>query len=557
MEEQAYRIRQRLGLSRRALTLTAAAGAAALLASCKTGKTASRTSGAGTKTASPAYGGQLNLAIKFDTVSFDPSKTPNHVPTQQVLALAADSLLGFKSGPNVQYSEISVEPRLAQRWEAPDAQTYIFHLRPDVKFANLPPVAGRTMTAQDVQWTYEYLTRLGDFKSLPPSPESQVFVGLARVDAPDTTTTVMNLKQPFAPFLTYAALPDGSILPREIFDQDGSFSKRLIGTGAWLWDDRASQKGAQEVYRKNPQYFVAGRPYIDQINRLVLPEDATIDAAFRSRQVDILDYSGISSDTADQMKKTLPGIVAYEYLQGQPARLYINVSKPPLDDVRIRRAIALAVDRDEILRAVVKGRGQWALAGSTPGLFSPDETRQILRRDPAQAKQLVSAAGYANGVSVELLYPSSSEGNALVTLVQLFQSQLKQANINIDLKGFDETTLGTRRKASDFQMNISNKAPFSDLDDYLYRDFAPTSSGDYGKVNDPELTSLLEAQRRETDTAKRKALWRQAVQRIADQAWSIAFFFPEAVNLWWPRLRDYAPNAGSVGEPVRNSWLLS
>ena len=549
-----YRLTRRSALG--GLGMAAGSVATIVLAGCASRKSGvSKGSASAGKAGTPKYGGQVNLSTPFEITSFDPTVSPDPQEASKILSLTNDPLLGFKAGPNVPYNELDLEPRLAERWEQPDAQTYIFHLRPGLKFADVPPVNGRPVTSADAQWTFEYATRMGSFKSLPPSHKGQFFQGLDQVVTPDASTVRMHLTHPFAPFLSYAATPYGSILPYEIFDQDGNFNKRIVGTGPWQFDPGASQKGARQVFKKNAAYFLPGRPYIDQVNRLILPDNATVNSAFQARQVGILDYNGLSFDTVEQMKKAVPTAVSYDYLRPGPDQFFINATRPPLRDLRVRRALALSVDHEELLRTILKGRGAAALTGSIPGVFTPEETKQILKHDPAQARQLLRAAGYANGLDLELVYPGSKYGEASVAECQLVQAQLKQGGINLVLHSLDSATEGSRKHSDDFQLDYGMLDIQVDIDSYLYGFFDPKSGNNYSKVDDPELTPLLEAQRRETDPAKRSQLWRQAIQRINDQAWAVAFLYRQQTDLWWPYLKNYAPNWGWTTEPLSNSWL--
>ena len=550
------RLRSTLVGRRRLLGSTAAV--AAFLAACSgrgqsgVSRKTSNAGGAG----NPKYGGQINLATNFDLPSFDIGGS-DPKQTAQILLFTNDTLLGFKSGQQMKYTDLVLEPRLAERWEAPDAQTYTFHLRPAVKFANLAPVNGRACTSADVKWTFEYLSSRSPFKGQAKHPMAELLQGLDRIDTPDDQTVVAHFSEPFAPFLSYAAIPELSILPHEIQEQDGDFGKRMVGTGPWQFDPSASQKGARQFFKKNPDYYMPGRPYIDTINQLILPEDSTAEAAFRTKQVDILDHNGLTLQTVQQIKKALPDVVEYDYLSPSGGLLYINVTKPPMNDVRIRRAFSLCVDRDAMIQSLADGKGEWALAGSIPGLFTAAEARQILKPDPAQAKQLVAAAGYPDGVDIELMYPGAKYGQVYVSLIQLLQQQVRKGGINLSLESLDAPTEGVRKHKGDFQIDIAPKDVLVDLDDYLYGVYDPNSAHNFGKVNDAELTSLLEAQRREPDLAKRKDVWRQAIRRIADQAWGVAFFYPQTALAWWSHLKNYGPNwgSGTGGEPVTNSWL--
>ena len=553
---KAARFRRRGALRLASVT----AGATALIAACggraPAGKSPSKGTAAG-RPGKPRYGGQLNLAQKADPETLDPSS--KRTPAAQTMSLTNDSLLGFKAGPDIKYEDVVLQPALAERWELPDAQTFVFHLRPNVHFANLPPVNGRLLSAADVKWSYEYYARLGEFKGLPPAPVEATFQGLDRVDTPDASTVSMHFSQPNAAFLGYNASEWSAILAHEIHDQDGDFSKRATGTGPWQIDAAETRRGERWTFKKNPTYYISDRPYIDQVNWLVLADDATTNAAFQTKQIDMLDYSGLTSDTVERLKSARPDAVHYEYLSAEGKHVYLNVSKPPLNDDRVRKALGLAINRDEFIRVLSQGKGQWALAGATPGLFTDQETRQILQYDPAQAKQLLSQAGYSSGVEIEFMYPGEKYGQALVTAIQLIQSQAKSVGLNIQLKSVTPGDDGKLRRTSNFQMTATPNGFQEPLDvgASVYALFHPKSSNNYGKVNDPKLTAMLDAQRQELDPKKRLQIIRDAVRYANEMVWAFDLYHGTGYSLWQPLIQNYAPNfgPGERGYPIINTWL--
>ena len=543
---------------RRVLSLAAAAaGSASLGAACGSRKAGSPTAPAAAQNGKPKYGGQLNLAVVDDPGnggSFDPAN--KRTDGTFILGTTNNSLLGFKLGSDVKYTDVTIQPELAARWEVPDALTYTFHLQPGVQFANVAPVNGRQMTSEDVKWTYEYLSGTGALKGVAPKGAASLFTGLQSIETPDPSTVVVRFKDSFAPFLTYVATDFTPILAHEIHDQDGTFSKRLAGTGPFQLDTAATEPGKRWVWKKNATYFQKGLPYLDQINWLVVPDDATQEAAFETKQVDILTLgtANLTLDTVEQVKKVSPGIFVYDYPDRASNYFYMNVSKPPLDDARVRQAIGLSINRDEFIKTFGHGSGQWALAASQPGLFTDQETKQILKYDVTQAKQLVAASGHASGVDVELVFRKSSD--KLVALLQLLQAQLKQSGINLKLTQVETGVDSERRRTGDYQLATTADPPGEspDSDSVLYPLFYPNDPGNRGRVNDPELTPLLVAQRREVDPAKRKELIRQAIRRINEVPWSFALYYGTTYEAWWPYFKNYAPNT-AIDHRVNFSWL--
>jgi peptide/nickel transport system substrate-binding protein len=421
-------------------------------------------------------------------------------------------------------------------------------------------VNGRAVDSSDAKWTIEYLSRTGSIKDagIPPSLNAPMFTGIDSVTTPDPTTFVVRFGEPFIPFLSYLGLEWNPLLAHEVFDQDGNFSNRLVGTGPWQLDLSASQKGTRWVYKRNPTYFLPGRPHADQLNYLVLRDDATRYAAFQAGQVDFAPGSDVGdlqdANTAQQIKKDNPKAIAFDYLATGGGHLYENVRKPPLSDVRVRRALAFSINHDEFIKVFAGGSGDWAISGAPEGLFTQDEIKKISPYDPQQAKQLLAAAGYANGVDLDF-FLTNDRGQAFVNTVQLLQSQFKQTGINMTIKPTDRATVGKNRQTGNFQLDYDLKTLDSDLDSYLFQTFYSKSAGNYAGIDDSQLDSLLLAERREVDAAKRRDIFRQIAQRIADQAWSAAFFRGGAYAFWKPSVQNFSMNFCHRCLPLRDAWV--
>jgi peptide/nickel transport system substrate-binding protein len=532
---------------RRSLQVLGAGAGTGVLAACGSRNGSSQKAAAPARGGQPRSGGQITLADAYDASTYDPATKLAEVG--RIMAWTNDSLLGFKSGSDVPYDHQEVIPALAARYEQPDAQTYTMHLQPGATFANLAPVNGRPLTPVDVKFTYEYLARNGQFAGgrLTPSSAAPMLGGLDRVETPDASIVQIHFAQPYAPFLNYAASQWLPILAHEIFDADGDFSKRVVGTGPFQMDVTASQRDSRWVYKRNAAYYQKGLPYADQVVDLTLAQNASQDAAFQTKQIDILDYTGLTAERVQQLQKSLPGAMSNSHLDSQGYVIYMNVSKPPLDDVRIRQALGLAIDRDEFIQTFSGGKGEWALAGANPGMFTHDEITQILKRDPAQARQLVQAAGYANGVDIEFIY-ATSYGDLFVSLLQLLQSQWKKAGLNVTLKGLEHASETGRRRSGDYQLGMTPRGQGVPIepDSSVYGMFYPGSTDNQGRVNDPQLTPLLDAQRRELDSTKRLDILRQAIRRINEVPWCLAVFWGTSYDLHQSYVRNFARNISDV-----------
>jgi peptide/nickel transport system substrate-binding protein len=534
-----------------------AGGAGLALAACGTSTQSGPSSRSQGTTGQPRLGGTLNYPITADPYNWDPSYAGAGGAASSGYHLAYNTVLGYKHGSGVAYDDLTLQPELASSWEVPDAQTFIFHLRKGVKFANLPPVNGRELVADDLKFSLDYASRSGSLaaRDLPIGQYATYFEGMSGVETPDASTAKVTFKTPFVPFVNYMASSYVPVVPHEIFDQDGHFKDQVVGTGPFQLDKGSSQPGNKWVWKKNPTYWDTGKPYIDQVNWLLVKDDASAQAAFQTKQLDLLD-TDLDLTSIESLTRANPAIVKYEAVAATPVHIYMSV-KPgsPLADLRLRQAIGLAIDRDEFLKTLYNGKGGWPMAAAFPDTYGQAEIHSLLKRDLTQAKQLVAAAGYPNGVDIEMNYPGNYFGQIYITAIQLLQSQLKQAGINLRFTSQTYETFSTLRKQHNFIINVTSKAVSGDIDSYLYSSFYPGSRDNYTEVNDPQLTPLLVAQRQETDANKRREICREAVKRInVDQVWALGIYYGLVWALWQPRLQNYAPHFAQT-LTLDTAWL--
>lgn len=547
---------------RRVLGSAGGAGSGALLAACG-GRSASTGSKGGPSAAKsagqPKAGGSINVWEPHDPFDFDVTYLGKNENNVEGVQHAYSTLIRFKSGPGIDYNTLSVEPALAEKWETPDDQTYTFHLRPGVKFADLAPVNGRDLVAEDVKFSYEYETRTGQFadKKLAPAQNAWMFSGMNSIQTPDARTVVITFDQPYTPFLNYIAYPFNPIMAHEIYEQDGHFKDHIVGTGAFQLDVSASQKGSRWLWKRNPTYWEQGYPLLDSVNWLVVADDAAARAAFQTRQLDV--YPGASTTvdlpTLNQLKQQRPDATLETYINPAPIHLYMQTKTKPLDDLRVRQAISLSLDRDEWIQTFTSGKGGYALAGAFTDTYTQDEIKGMLKTDQAQAKQLLSAAGYANSVDLEILTGGQAYGDVNVQQAQLLQAQLKRGGFNARITAVDKSEYLSRKQKQTFQLVFTGKDLAPDVDSYLTV-FDPAAVENYGGVDDPTLTNLIHQQRQEKDVAKRKVLVRQAAKRInVDQVWALALMYPVGGALWQARVQTYANNFGRRLWSVEHTWL--
>lgn len=506
----------------------------------------------------PKAGGTINVRVSGDPFDWDLTDRGKSQPMNGGQPLAYNSLLGFKTGPDVKYDERVLQGELAERWEvSSDAKRFTYHLRPGLKWANLPPVNGRDLTAADVKWAFEYWSRTGWAKGQQQGQYEWMYEGMEGIDTPDPRTVVVRFKDGFAPFLYYSAADLNPVVPKDIYEQDGHLHDRIVGSNAFQLDTAASQKGTRWVWQKNTNYWEPGRPYLDQVRWLVITDDAAARAAFQAKQLDIEGANGssLSTNDADMLRKANPTAQFTEYRNPAPEHVYLNTRLAPLNDIRVRKAVSLGVDRDEVLRVFTGGKGGYALAGAFPDTFTQEEIRGMLKYDPVEAKRLLAAAGHPNGVDIELQYPGKYFGDDYIQRIELLQAQLKKVGINLVFKSYEYADYSNQRRLGNFWISITNKYLEADVDSYVYI-WHPTHRSNYAGVKDDKLTAMLEAQRREPDVAKRNQIVRDAVKHISDNVYGLALFYDVRYQFWQPYVKGFHPNAGSTSTwPLINTWL--
>ena len=531
-------------------------GLAGLLVACGPTQQAAPLESTGSGANTPKMGGVLNT-VGEDFTDFDLVYQGKTIENARDHGLVYDRLLSFKKGPGVEFVSQILEPSLAERWEvSSDARTFTYYLRKGVKYANIAPVNGRELTAADVKWSMEYYSRTGEFadKKYPVSQMAAQYEGLDGIDMPDNYTVRVRFKEPFAPFLNYSASQWMPIVAKETFraDMNPPRINTLVGTGPYIYDLVDTQKDSRFVFSKNPTYWGGpNKPSLDKIRRLIIPDTSTQAAAFQTKQIDILTTPDMT--TADTIRRNNPQTATVDALDTLQIGLMTSQKRGgPLTDIRVRRAVSLAMDRDEFNKLSL-GRGTLALAGSFPGLFTEAETRALLRTDIDAAKRLLAEAGYGNGVTFEFL-PSGVAPDARNLLAQ---SQLKRAGIEVNFINLPREQNRAKLYPGDFDFFGLNggSGALGDADfDAQQFSYHSTSLQNWSKINDPELDKLLLAQRREIEPEKRREAQRAVVRRINDQAWNPGWVFAPKSTFWQPYVKGFGLHF-AVGQTDAFAWL--
>src|SRR6266851_2674624 len=381
----------------------------------------------------PKRGGVLTRASAWDPPVLDPRLT-NSVGLSQMATMVYNRLLRYPFADEAKNNtDLTLKGDLAESWEgSADFKTWTFKLRQGVKWHNVPPLNGRELVAADVKYCFEAYAKEG--------VQSFTFQEVEAIETPDKYTVRIHLKTPIVLFPQNVAEPITVLFSREVLEEDGDLKKRMIGTGPYLLKEHSRK--VRVVLARNPDYFDKGRPYVDEYVILSTPDAATRMAAFRTGQSDIIWLA--SPSEVETIRKTNPTAVVQSYHNTlAPFGVALAQDKPPFNDVRVRRAVSMAIDRQKQVDTLFEGHG---ISGwGVPYIYYQDKAPTLAQlgpwcqHRPAEAKKLLAEAGHPNGFETTLFYyeyfPQMS------SQVQLVQQDLKRnLNINVKITKLDYTT---------------------------------------------------------------------------------------------------------------------
>src|SRR6266581_1661827 len=305
---------------------------------------------------SPKRGGTLSLRL-WDPPHWDPHLTISY-KTHIAYSFTHSRLLKHKAGPGVQPGTFAIEGDLAESWTQPNETTYIFKLRKGVRWQNKPPVNGRELTADDVVFSVNH------FLTVKGNANAYMLKAVDKVEAPDKYTVKFTLKEPFVWFLDMLSNPHAvAIVAKEVLDKHGDFKKHetAIGTGPWMLD--SYRPNVALTYVRHPTYFLPGLPYIDRIEATVDEDNASRMAAFLSGKYDLgWEFPGTVNrvdwvQIKDTLKQKRSKLQTLEFPAPVMSHISMRTDQKPFNDVRVRHAMSLAIDRKAIIDAVFEGVG--------------------------------------------------------------------------------------------------------------------------------------------------------------------------------------------------------
>ena len=453
---------------------------------------------------------------------------------------------------------------LAESWETPDDTTIIFNIRQGVRWHDKAPMNSRLLTAKDVEYNWHRLLGLGKFSEAGPSP---VVGGLKpdnfeSITATDKYTVVFKLKEPdLRALLNLLAHWVAVIYPPEVIEQHGDYKdwRNTVGTGPYELTELVED--STRTWTKNPDYWAYDEkypenrlPYVDKVITLFMPDEATRLAALRTGTIDMLGTVGDSQlrsiDQIESLKRTDPEIEVWPFkYRSDQSFFFVGVHRPPWNDIRVRQAMQMAVDRETIVNTFYKGYGNATPQGyiandmpfGTPFEEWPEEVKKTYRYDPAGAEALLDAAGLTRGADgiryktrmayYERFDPSYAE---------LVAGYWRQIGVVIEIDaGMDWPTIvgATKGDQDTYRMTSASVAIRYRLPDHLWS--FHSDSGQHWSLKDPEYDALWDKANAVTTLEEQNRLGKEAIMYTTAKHSFVYGVETPQFQAWQPWVKGY------------------
>jgi peptide/nickel transport system substrate-binding protein len=463
----------------------------------------------------------LVMIIESSPTNLDP-RVGTDGQSERIYELIFDSLLRRDEHFNVQ-------PGLAERWETPDPLTYVFHLRNGVRFHD-----GRPLTSRDVKWTFDSL-----LQGKIPSTKSATYKYVSSVEAPDVSTVVFRLKEPFATLPWNVSEGAIGIVP---FGSGTEISANPMGSGPFRFVSAAQDQDV--VVARNESYWDE-KPKLSAVRFLVVPDETTRALELRKGSADIAS-NAFSADVAavlaqDKNLEVLraPGTI-YSYAA-------FNLRDPILQDVRVRQAVAYAIDRKPLIESLWRNQVRAADSILPPQSWAYSSDVPHYEHDPAKAAQLLDAAGYplTNGTRFHLTMKTSTDATTRL-MAAVLQQQLAESGIALEIRSFESATFQADVAKGAFQFYSlrwigGNQDP--DMFEAVFHSSKfPPNGANRGHYSNPRADALIDEGRRTLDPARRKAIYAELQTILATDLPYIHLWYLDNVVVHTRRVRGLTLN---------------
>jgi len=397
----------------------------------------------------PKRGGVFHVPVPGGVVNLNPYSQSG--ASSNIVYPTYDNLIGREEAPHTNWFELGqpLGPRLAERWERKDDNTYVFTLRKNVFWHD-----GQPFTAADVIHTVNYLK-----ENRGKVTDAARVLNMASVEAPDPLTVVIKTMRGNPDFLVDDILLI-EITPKHLADSGKTLETNLVGTGPFMLKDFDTTTGFRLT--RNERYWTPGLPYIDGIVGHSMSDRGTMIAAFAAGTIDAMNPEDkVQLETVQNLK---PDLNSDRFYGNYGYGLWFAIDQPPFSDIRVRKAVQLAIDRPDMIAKGAFGDGManppgglgWRKGISIPQdelLKLPGYNPATRQQDIAEAKRLLAEAGYANGFATKLSYGSYLTNPK--PIAEVAASQLNNFGIKITLVPLDRATNTQVERDNTYEMHTS------------------------------------------------------------------------------------------------------
>jgi peptide/nickel transport system substrate-binding protein len=492
-----------------ALKALAAVGAVAVIAACGSsgGSSSTATGGSGGSSSSgggtPQRGGNLVFAAVQDAQSMNATTVFDNNSIWIFEQIFQTLYTVTPDGKNV-------TPQLATGYKvSADKKTYRFTLRSGVKFSN-----GQAMTSKDVKFSIDQNRKAA-------KGWGYIDTAIKSVQAPSPQTVVVNLKYPWAPLLADLSLFANGVVPANYGgESETAFYTHPIGTGPFKWD--YWHKGSALRLVRNPVYWEKGKPYLDSITWTDVPNGNTRQQQLEGGQAQIDQFPAWS--TVTQLQSS-PTVNMNLFNSTQTNYLAFNEQRKPFQDVHVRRAISLAINRAALVKAVLFGHGKPANSIFPPQVPYYDPNAGGLQYNLAAAKKEMAKSSVPHGFSTTMLIGAGNSD--YLTISTIVQSELKPLGINVKIQQLDPNTANTDEQSLKYDMTLTLwTMDISDPDELATFAVDPKSGAQsfFTAYNNPAVVNATHQAERTLAHDQRQELYNTLQTKAAQDAF-MAFLY--------------------------------
>ncbi len=467
----------------------------------------------------PRAGGIISQRIATDPAPIDIHQTTTYTGVWPT-APCFNQLVQFDPS-KVSASPQDILPDLATKWEQPEPTTVVFTLKPSVKFHD-----GSDFTSEDVRATLDWIRRPPQGKT---SPRAGALASIDTVEAPDPLSVRVKLKQPTPSLLMNLASHYFAIAQAADLAANGEISPRLIGTGPFKL--KSYQRSNLLELEKNPTYHVQGRPYLDGLRWFIIPDYTTALTNFIAGQYQLFYDLAFKVSDQERVKSEL-GDRVETFLVPSTLRdpVFTNTRRKPYDDIRVRQAISLALDRDAAIKVVKEGaarrggymapKGAWAISEGDLKRYEGYDKPNI-----DKAKQLLTAAGVTG--PLEAVAPLRTDFKDQGEFVK---DQLAKIGITIRLNLGDTGSTQPVVQRGDFDITPWLIAINVDDPDATFGEISTsTATRNWSAVKDPQIDALFDKQSQTSNFEERKKIV-QELEKKALELYQVSVMFFEDLS---------------------------